>query len=72
MQALEALGVLAFIGATDLESTEAIMAYLWSVINHRHSPEDQVRHILDGINAKCFSISIFIQLDFDFALTFLS
>jgi len=39
--ALETLGVLAFIGATDLESTEATMALLWSVINHRHSPEDQ-------------------------------
>lgn len=44
LQALETLGVLAFIGATDLESTEVTMELLWSVINHRHSPEDQVLH----------------------------
>jgi hypothetical protein len=44
LQAVETLGVLAFIGAADLESTEATMELLWSIINHRHSPEDQVFH----------------------------
>lgn len=39
--AVETLGVLAFIGAADLESTEATMELLWSIINHKHSPEDQ-------------------------------
>ncbi|KAG0581705.1 hypothetical protein M758_3G009800 [Ceratodon purpureus] len=39
--ALETLGVLTFIGAADLESTEATMELLWSIINHKHSPEDQ-------------------------------
>jgi hypothetical protein len=34
LQAVETLGVLAFIGAADLESTEATMELLWSIINH--------------------------------------
>lgn len=44
VQSLQALGHLAFIGAVDLEATEATMELLWSLINHRRSVEDQVLH----------------------------
>lgn len=50
LQALETLGVLTFIGAADLESTEATMELLWSIINHKHSPEDQVTYIMPVLN----------------------
>lgn len=38
---LETLGLLAFIGASDLGATEATMETLWSIVNHTHSSEDQ-------------------------------
>ncbi|XP_024358487.1 uncharacterized protein [Physcomitrium patens] len=51
---LQALGHLAFIGAVDLEATEATMELLWSLINHRRSVEDQKT----GINSPPASVKV--------------
>jgi hypothetical protein len=42
-QCLDAMAILAFVGATELEATESTMAVFWLIISHRANHfEDQV------------------------------
>jgi hypothetical protein len=44
-QCLDAMAILAFVGATELEATESTMVFFWLIISHQANHfEDQVRY----------------------------